>query len=81
MKSYLFDVVVERDGSAWHAYCPALERWGAATWGRTQAEAAKHIREVVGMVVAELVEDGVSVPSVLGKGVHVSSVPQVAVTV
>jgi predicted RNase H-like HicB family nuclease len=44
------------DEDAWFAYCPALESYGAATRGSTRDEALRHIREVVGMVVAELVE-------------------------
>jgi predicted RNase H-like HicB family nuclease len=56
--TYTFRVVVEPDGDAWHAYCPALKGYGAVTWGETRAEVLKHIREVVEMVVAELIEDG-----------------------
>ncbi|OGY35885.1 MAG: hypothetical protein A3E36_03580 [Candidatus Andersenbacteria bacterium RIFCSPHIGHO2_12_FULL_45_11b] len=81
MKSYLFDIIVEPDGKAWHAYCPALEKWGAATWGQTRSEAAKHIQEVVEMVVAELVADGIALPGASDSGVYVSSSPQVSVTV
>jgi predicted RNase H-like HicB family nuclease len=55
LTTYTFRVVVEPDGGAWHAYCPALKGYGAVTWGTTRAEALKHIREVVEMVVAELV--------------------------
>ena len=36
----------------WHAYCPTLLDYGAATWAATREEALGHIREVVGMVVA-----------------------------
>jgi predicted RNase H-like HicB family nuclease len=39
MKSYLFRVVVEPDEDRWHAYCPALDKYGAATWGYTKEEA------------------------------------------
>jgi predicted RNase H-like HicB family nuclease len=75
--TYSFHVVVEADGDAWHAYCPALRGHGAVTWGVTRAEALKHIREVVEMVVAELVEDGEPLPADAG----VSREPLVAVTV
>ena len=61
--TYTYSVVVEPDEDAWHAYCPALQGYGAATWGRTRAEALRHIREVVAMVVAELIEDGETVPA------------------
>ena len=56
-------MVVEPDEDAWHAYCPALQAYGAATWGTTRAEALRHIREVVALVVAELIEDGEAVPA------------------
>ena len=66
MKTYVFKVVIEPDGDAWFASCPALEQsWsdhGATTWGATQEEALKHIDEVVHMVIKELVEDGESIP-------------------
>ena len=58
-----YRVVVEPDEDAWHAWCPAVQGYGAATWGRTQAEALRHIREVVAMVVAELIEDGETLPA------------------
>ena len=77
LTTYTFRVVVEPDGDAWHAYCPALKGFGAVTWGQSQAEALKHIREVVELVVAELVEDGIPLPADAG----VSSEPLVAVTV
>ncbi len=52
MKTYSFKVVLERDGDAWHVYCPALEHLGGATWGKNQEEALKHINEVVQMKCA-----------------------------
>jgi predicted RNase H-like HicB family nuclease len=61
--TYTYGVVVEPDEDAWHAYCPALQKHGAATWGVTRAEALQHIREVVAMVVAELIEDGETLPA------------------
>ena len=61
--TYTFTVVVEPDEDAWHAYCPALQSYGAATWGASREEALRHIREVVGMVVAELIEDRVELPA------------------
>jgi predicted RNase H-like HicB family nuclease len=62
-KTYTYSVVVVPDEDAWHAYCPALQAYGAATWGMTRAEALRHIREVVTMVVAELIEDGETLPA------------------
>ena len=60
--SYTFKVVVEPDEDRWHAYAPGLEQLGAATWGYSREEALTHIREVLEMVVAELVEEGEPVP-------------------
>src|SRR6185437_4126822 len=39
MKTYTFKVVVEPDESGFHAYCPALRRFGAVTQGSTESEA------------------------------------------
>lgn len=77
MRTYLFKVVVEPDEDRWSAYCPALLKQGAATWGHTREEALKHIDEVVHMIVAELIEDGESIP----EDVSVSKEPLVSVTV
>jgi predicted RNase H-like HicB family nuclease len=81
MKTYTFKVVVEPDEDRWHASCPVLERYGAATWGQTQQEALRRIREVVELVVAELREDGVPIPEGPTEEVEVFSDPRVAVTV
>ena len=62
MRHYSFEVIIEPDENRWHAYCPALETQGATTWGVTREEALRHIREVVQMVVEELIADGIPVP-------------------
>jgi predicted RNase H-like HicB family nuclease len=77
MTTYIFRVVVEPDGDGWHAYCPALLQYAAATWGNTKEEALKHINEVVHMVIDELIEDGDPIP----EDVHVAEEPLVSVTV
>ena len=59
MKSYAFRVVVEPDEGRWDAFCPALKKSGAATWGNSEEEALRHIREVAELVVEELVAAGV----------------------
>ena len=61
----VYKVVVEadeyQDGTpAFHAYCPALK--GARTHGNTREEALKNIREVVQMVVDEMIEEGSALP-------------------
>ena len=63
MKTCVFKVVMEPDDDAWAAYCPALLKQGASTWGYTKEEAIKNIDEVVRMVVQELIEDGEPIPS------------------
>jgi len=67
LKSYVFKVVVEDDEhedgrKAFHAYCPALESAGAASWGDTREEALKNIGDVLQMVVEELLEQGKEIP-------------------
>lgn len=81
MKTYIFRVVVEPDEDRWHAYCPVLEKYGAATWGYTAEEAMKNISEVVGMVIEELVEDQEPIPEEPAEEVLVSFEPRVAITV
>lgn len=60
--TYTFQVIVEPDDDRWHAYCPVLEKYAAATWGNTKEEALKHIQEVVQMVVEELIQEGTAIP-------------------
>ena len=81
MKTYAFKVVVEPDGNRWHARCPALEQYGAATWGHTREEAHQHIHEVVALVIEELREDGVPIPQTPDEEVAVFEDERVAVTV
>ena len=56
------EVVVAPEEGAWHAWCPTLLDYGAATWGATREEALGHLREVAGMVVGRLAEAGAPVP-------------------
>lgn len=84
-KTYLFKVVIEDDThedgrQAYHSYCPALEKYGASTWGDTREEALQHIQEVVQMIVEELTEEG-ALSEHLPQDVEVFSDPRVAVTV
>jgi len=87
MKTYNFKVVLEPDEdfdgnpSGWHAYCPALERQGASTWGATEAEAIKNIGNVVRMVVESMREHGEPLPEEPTGEVEVTVEPRVAVTV
>ena len=81
MKSYCFKVSVEPDGDKWHAHCPALEQYGAATWGNTEKEAYRHIQEVIQLIIDELLEDGILIPEEPERGVHLFAEPQVVITV
>jgi predicted RNase H-like HicB family nuclease len=87
MKTYSFKVVLERDEdfdgnpSGWHAYCPALERQGASTWGAMESEALKNINQVVRMVVESMLEHGEHLPEEPANKVEVTVEPRVAVTV
>lgn len=80
MKTYTFKVILEPDEDAWSAFCPALIKQGAATWGRTKEEALKHIQEVVYLVVESMIEHGEKIPE-SGPGVEVRDEPIVTVTV
>ncbi len=62
LTTYTFKVVVEPDEERWRAYVPSLEHLGAATWGYSREEALQHIREVLALVVEELVAEGKALP-------------------
>ena len=79
-RTYLFRVVVEPDEDRWHAYCPALEDIGGATWGNTREEALKNIRDVVEMIIEEFIEDGEHIPEALKNKVRIFSEPTAMVT-
>ena len=65
-RTYTLAVVVEPAEGAWHAYCPTLLDYGAATWGATREEALGHLREMAAMVVGRLAEEGAPVPEAPG---------------
>jgi len=81
MRTYVFKVMVEPDEDRWHAYCLVLEDKGGATWGYTREEALKNIREVVEMIIEEIIEDGESIPEAPEEEVQVFSEPRALVTV
>ena len=62
IRTYRFRVEIEPDEDMWFVRCPALERYGAATWGETQEQARKHIQEVLGMVLKTMLEEGIPIP-------------------
>ncbi|MEA3281823.1 MAG: type II toxin-antitoxin system HicB family antitoxin [Euryarchaeota archaeon] len=79
-RTYLFRVADEPDEDRWHVYYPTLENIWGATWGHTREEALKNIREVVEMIVEELIEDGEHIPEALENEVQIFSEPRVMVT-
>ena len=81
MKTYTFKVVVDPDEDRWHAFCPALLAYDAFTWGNTREEVAKHIQEVVQIVIDELCEDGIAIPAGPKEDVAIFPDERVAVTV
>ncbi len=79
-RTYTLAVVVVPEEEAWHAYCPTLLDYGAATWGTTREEALGHIREMVTMLVERLVKKGVTIPTTLPADHAPVSTEQVVVT-
>jgi len=82
IKTYVFKVIIEEDSfddgrQAYHVYCPSLK--GARTWGYTQEEALKNIREVVEMTVESMIEHGEPIPE--EPEIQIFPEPRVAVTV
>ena len=57
-KTYVFPVTLESDEEGWRAFSPSLESMGASTWGETQEEALKNMREVLAMMLEEFLEEG-----------------------
>lgn len=80
-RSYNFRVVIEPDEDRWFAYCPALEKYAAATWGNTYEEAYQNIQQVIQMVIDEFIEDGTPLPGEHKDDVQIFSEPRVMVTV
>ncbi len=80
MRTYTFNIVVERDEDRWHAYCPALHEKGAATWGQTREQALRNIEEEVRLVMESMVEHEERLPESLRGEVEVTVEPRIAVT-
>ena len=74
MKTHVFQVEIDQDDDGrWSATCPALS--GCATWGRTQDEALRNIREAVEVYVEDMVAAGETLPT----ATEVIEVPAVSV--
>jgi predicted RNase H-like HicB family nuclease len=59
--NYTFRVIIEPDGKNFHAYVPVLK--GCHTFGKTIAEAKKHIREAIQAYVESLIMDNEAIPT------------------
>ena len=57
-KTYEFEVALETDEDGWHVFYRPWSSIGASTWGYTRKEALDNIREVLSMIVEELMEEG-----------------------
>ena len=60
MSQYTYRVMIEPDGSFFHAFVPALP--GCHTFGKTIFEAQKHLQEAMELYLEVLVDNGESVP-------------------
>lgn len=81
MRTYVFKVVVEPDEDGWLALCPALDEYGAATWGYTEEEGLKNIRELVERILGELAEDNLPIPAGPAEEVFIAPDHRIAVPV
>lgn len=57
-KNYVLPATLESDETGWRAFSPLLEPMSASTWGETQEEALKSIREVLAVMLEEFLEEG-----------------------
>ena len=81
MQTYVFKVIIRPDEERWQADCPALLEHGAYTWGYTREAALSNIREVIGMILAELAEDNLPIPQEPAEGALAAPEQRVAVSV
>lgn len=65
-RTYVFRVVLEQDydvdghSDGWHVYATDLK--AASTWGETQDQALRHIREVIEMTLEGMLDRGEEIP-------------------
>jgi len=79
MKTYVFEVELEKEEDIWTAVVPALP--GCNAWAKTKEEALTAIQETTKAYIETLIEDGQPIP-VERKQVKIPlEVPAVAVTI
>ena len=81
MNTYVFQVQLEPDEAGWLVTCPTLNEYAAYTWGYTKEEALANIKEVIEMILQELIEDNDPIPVESTQSATVNSRQQVAVSV
>ena len=101
MKTYTFQVVIEEDewlderikDPVWRAYIPSLVHQGASSWGYTQKEALKNLRDAVDLLFEYLSEqeEEINLDSLLRHAeegssescsqIQISDVPLITVTI
>jgi predicted RNase H-like HicB family nuclease len=87
VKSHLFRAVFEKDQwldepdekALWRAYLPALPATHAL--GNTQQEAFENLKNMVDLIIADLLEEGTPIPTDPYSQVQTSDAPVLAVTV
>lgn len=101
MKTYTFEVIIEEDkwlderikDPVWRAYISSLVHQGASSWGYTQRETLKNLRDAVELRFEYLSEQGeeINLDSLLKHQeesssesrlqIHVNDVPLIALTI
>ena len=63
-----YTIIIEKGNeSGYVAYAPALK--GCVSQGKTKAEAKRNIKEAIEAYIEALLEDGLSVPTEVGKDI------------
>ena len=80
MRTYIFKLVIQKEEDGRYSIeCPALP--GCVSWGYTEEEAIKNIREAVEVYVEDLIEAGEFLPIEKSGAVEVLPEPAVSVTI
>jgi predicted RNase H-like HicB family nuclease len=80
--THTLTIVIEPEEGAWHAYCPTLLDYGAATWGATREEALAHLREMLNMLLERLAQRRVVIPAAsAGHMVAAGQTEQLVITI
>jgi len=61
MKSYMLEVVIEKDANGYFAYCPSLQ--GCYSHGATYEEALENIRDAVTLHLEDRLASGEPIPA------------------